>query len=526
VQWPSAAEVVSWQCDGANKVMSTSLPGGLAPLQWLSLQVWQENRSWDLVSAGGLAGRLKWNTWNHTDYISSIPFTTGTENYTCFKIPAYLRTSAGTVLAFSEARGGTCGDFDATDLVVKRSTDGGRTWGALQKLVEPDPGDAGVCGHALVIGNVAPVQLNASAKQHAGRILAPHTRNNFKMWIVYSDDDGVTWSETSEILNGTLIDAEPDCSRGMSYLGLPGLDSLSLNTLAGITKWLVELCAGSGSALLDPYNNPQFSETLNGSWQFVGTGPPGSIELQSGRVLVPSYHSYIRGLEGGIATISQLYNNFALGHMVASDDGGDTWQLAWTGRTERHGRTGQGANENSLVQFSDGSILMNSRALATGSPQYRLQAHSDDDGESFTASEFVKDLPQPFNGCQGSTVGGTDDVVYTAEPDPAKADSLAQKLVDHLPKCGSLELTGRTRVSVWRSDDRGQTYKVKQRIDDGLSAQTALQFQGGQLTLLYEQADPPPVTPKEVILNKAVQNLQVLIPDRFVFREVTGITDY
>ncbi|CAK0882824.1 unnamed protein product [Prorocentrum cordatum] len=72
VQWPSAAEVVSWQCDGANKVMSTSLPGGLAPLQWLSLQVWQENRSWDLVSAGGLAGRLKWNTWNHTDYIFSV----------------------------------------------------------------------------------------------------------------------------------------------------------------------------------------------------------------------------------------------------------------------------------------------------------------------------------------------------------------------------------------------------------------------------------------------------------------------
>lgn len=506
--------------------MSTSLPGSLAPTQWLSLQLWAENRSWEQLSVGsGLAGRLKWNTWNSTDYISSIPFTTGTEGYTCFKIPAYLRTSAGTVLAFSEARGGTCGDFDATDLVLKRSTDGGRTWGPLQVLVQPNPDDEGVCGHALVIGNVAPVQLSASAN-HASRILAPHTRNNFKMWITHSDDDGETWSEASEVPDVTLTsDTGPDCDRGMSYFGLPGLDSLSLSTLEGVLKWLVELCAGSSSALFDPYHNPQFSSKLEGPWQFIGTGPPGSIELQSGRVLVPSYHSYIRGVSGGIATISQLYNNFALGHVVASDDGGDTWQLAWTGRTERLGRTGQGANENSLVQFSDGTILMNSRALATGSPQYRLQAYSEDEGESFTASGFAEDLPQPFNGCQGSTVGGADDAVYTAGPDPAEADSLAQKLVDHIPKCGSLELTGRTRVSVWRSDDKGDTYKTKTLIDEGLSAQTALQFHDGQLTLLYEQADPQPETPMNVLLNKVVENLQVLIPDRFVFREVTGITD-
>jgi hypothetical protein len=52
-------------------------------------------------------------------------------------------------------------------------------------------------------------------------------------------------------------------------------------------------------------------------------------------VQVPGYHSFIRGLVenstagGGLSLpVSQLYNNFALGHVLVSDDAGDTFQLA------------------------------------------------------------------------------------------------------------------------------------------------------------------------------------------------------
>ena len=67
---------------------------------------------------------------------------------------------------------------------------------------------------------------------------------------------------------------------------------------------------------------------LPGPWQFVGLGPPGALQLlegtpHAGRIVVPGYHSYIRGLAGGGGTgagvalpVSQLYNNFALGHVV------------------------------------------------------------------------------------------------------------------------------------------------------------------------------------------------------------------
>ena len=43
-----------------------------------------------------------------------------------------MATKRGTLLAFCEARQG--GDHSQNDIVVKRSTDGGRSWGKLQLI--------------------------------------------------------------------------------------------------------------------------------------------------------------------------------------------------------------------------------------------------------------------------------------------------------------------------------------------------------------------------------------------------------
>ena len=97
------------------------------------------------------------------------------------------------MIVFSEARTPGCDDFDRTDLVYKRSHDNGQTWSSLKKLVEPTDDDHGECGHKLVIGNISPIQLRNTSKEHPGRILALYSKNNFKIWKVHSDDDGLTW---------------------------------------------------------------------------------------------------------------------------------------------------------------------------------------------------------------------------------------------------------------------------------------------------------------------------------------------
>ena len=56
-------------------------------------------------------------------------FRSGTQGYHTFRIPAVVRASNGTLLAFAEGRRNNSGDIGAIDLVLKRSFDNGLTWG-------------------------------------------------------------------------------------------------------------------------------------------------------------------------------------------------------------------------------------------------------------------------------------------------------------------------------------------------------------------------------------------------------------
>lgn len=141
------------------------------------------------------------------------------------KIPTLLTTTKGTLIVFAEARNPDCGDFSSTTLVYKRSTDDGQSWSALAKLAQQEeaqpqastqaPRQAqGLCGRPPVVGNAAPVQLRADSRFHPGRILVPHVRNNYAVWQVHSDDDGMTWSPARSIPNVVNISSTgPDCNR-------------------------------------------------------------------------------------------------------------------------------------------------------------------------------------------------------------------------------------------------------------------------------------------------------------------------
>ncbi|MBI0383306.1 exo-alpha-sialidase, partial [Streptomyces albiflaviniger] len=143
-------------------------------------------------------------------YEVSVPFRAGTEGYASYRIPAVVLTHDGTVLAFAEGRVNFSADDGHIDLVLKRSADGGRTWGALQVVARNGDGTA---------GNPAPVVLDGGS--YDGRVLLVHVRSaasatedrirrgevsaadGRRVWLTYSDDDGVSWSEAREITAST-----------------------------------------------------------------------------------------------------------------------------------------------------------------------------------------------------------------------------------------------------------------------------------------------------------------------------------
>ncbi len=114
-------------------------------------------------------------------------FSKGEAGYKCLKIPYLLSTQKGTLLAFAEARGRFgpygCQDWSATDLVVKRSEDGGATWSSLAIVYSNSSQN-----QLSVVGNAAPVQLPS------GRVLLPFCLNNSLTLQTFSDDDGRTWA--------------------------------------------------------------------------------------------------------------------------------------------------------------------------------------------------------------------------------------------------------------------------------------------------------------------------------------------
>ena len=78
----------------------------------------------------------------------NVLFQQKTEGYSCFRIPAVVHATDGEVLAFAEGRVADCGDDGDIDIVLKRSSDGGKTWGPLQVVSE---------GNGSTHGNPVPI---------------------------------------------------------------------------------------------------------------------------------------------------------------------------------------------------------------------------------------------------------------------------------------------------------------------------------------------------------------------------------
>ncbi len=115
-------------------------------------------------------------------------FTSGSEGYHTYRIPGIVRTNKDTLLAFCEGRKTGRGDHGDLDLVLRRSSDGGKTWQPMQ-LVHEEGGTAKV-----TIGNPCPV-----VDRTTGTIWLPFCRDNDRVFITHSSDDGKSWAVPVEI---------------------------------------------------------------------------------------------------------------------------------------------------------------------------------------------------------------------------------------------------------------------------------------------------------------------------------------
>ena len=200
----------------------------------------------------------------HTDV-----FVAGTDGYHTYRIPSVIRARDGTLLAFAEGRKSGRGDSGNIDLLVKRSRDDGRTWSA-QSVVWDDADNT--CGNPCPVvdqrtGTIWLLATHNLGTDKESEIIPKKSKGTRTVWVLRSDDHGVTWSRPTEI--------------------------------TATTK--------------DP------------SWGWYATGPGVGIQLQhgphAGRLVIPANHSFddpAGTLRGG------PYSHRT--HVIYSDDRGLTWK--------------------------------------------------------------------------------------------------------------------------------------------------------------------------------------------------------
>jgi len=128
-------------------------------------------------------------------------FVSGQAGYHTYRIPSIVVTARGTVLAFCEGRKGGQGDAGDIDLLLKRSTDGGRTF-SPQQVVWDD--EKNTCGNPCAVvdramGTIWLLLTHNLGTDQEPRIVAGTSRGTRTVWVAKSTDDGRTWSRPREI---------------------------------------------------------------------------------------------------------------------------------------------------------------------------------------------------------------------------------------------------------------------------------------------------------------------------------------
>lgn len=118
-----------------------------------------------------------------------ILFSHQDHGYHTHRIPALVRTVAGTLLLFWEGRKESTSDFGHIHLLVSSSEDGGESW-SDPAIVHHE----GTPEQSVSIGNATPV-----VDTRTGAVVLVFTRDNEGVFATKSEDDGRTWATPQEI---------------------------------------------------------------------------------------------------------------------------------------------------------------------------------------------------------------------------------------------------------------------------------------------------------------------------------------
>jgi len=351
-------------------------------------------------------------------------FIAGEDEYKLFRIPGIVVTKKGTVLAYCEARKSDRGDWGPIDILMRRSTDGGKTWQPAQQIVHLEG--------ELPINPVAAAQnldkpgdntVNnpvAIVDHQTGAVHFLYCLEYMSCFYMRSDDDGLTWTEPVEITE-TFEKFRPDYD-----------------------------------------------------WKVIATGPAHGIQLRhgehAGRLVVPVWISLGTGGHAHRPSVTST---------IYSDDHGQTWHRGEIAVPDTEEFIFP--NETAVVELADGSVMLNSRSESKRNR--RLVTVSPNGATDWSEPRFDPALLEPI--CMGAIARVRDP--QGSEPGLI-AFSNPHNLSRKDGKQGGGLKGDRINVTVKLSDDEGQTWPHQRVIEPGFSGYSDLAaLPDGTILCFYER---------------------------------------
>lgn len=261
-----------------------------------------------------LAGQLAGQEQNGLNYL----FESGTEGYQCFRIPAIVCTTQGTLLAFAEGRKNGCSDTGDIDLVMKRSEDRGQTWSELQVIW--DDGQR-VCGNPAPVvdektGTIHLLSTWNLGTDHEREIIDEVSEDTRRVFVLRSGDEGMSWTDPQEITASVK-------EENWTWYATGPCHGIQLRKGPAKGRLLIP-CDHIEAGSKKYYSHTIYSDDHGKSWQLGGTTPQDQVnectvaELPDGRVML-NMRNYDR---------SQKSRKIAV-----SEDGGITWGNIYSDRS-------------------------------------------------------------------------------------------------------------------------------------------------------------------------------------------------
>lgn len=259
-------------------------------------------------------------------------FEAAKEGYALYRIPGIVTTRRGTVLAYCEARKSDRGDWGTIDILLRRSTDGGKTWGVRTNIAHvPGPKAKNPVALAQKLATMDEVTYNnpVAIPDSNGAVHFLFCLEYARCFYLRTDDDGVTFSAPVEI-----------------------------------------------TASFDKFR-PEYE------WKVLATGPGHGIQLKTGRLVVPVWLSLGTGGHAHRPSVTSV---------IYSDDLGRVWSRGEiAGPNEGEWSI---PNETCAVQLADDRVLLNMRSESKANR--RLLTTSRDGATGWSKPQFHEELLEPI----------------------------------------------------------------------------------------------------------------------------------